>query len=73
MVIAICRFSASFSFRYDVTGSMLQDNEKMKMQYLRGVFKYLSKNEAKILQNGDVYLAQIPDFEMGYLESHLAH
>ena len=33
----------------------------------------LSKNETKILQNGDVHLAQIPDFEMGYLESHLAH
>ena len=51
---------------------MLQDNEKMKMQY-SGVFKYLSKNEAKILQNGDVHLAKIPDFEMGYPESHLAH
>ena len=34
---------------------------------------YLSENEAKNLQNGDVYLAQIPDFEMGYLENHLAH
>ena len=40
---------------------------------MSGVFKYSSKNEAKILQNGDVHLAQIPDFEMGYLESHLAH
>ena len=34
---------------------------------------YLSKKEAKNLQNGDVHLAQIPDFEMGYLEKHLAH
>ena len=33
----------------------------------------LSENEAKNLQNGDVHLAQIPDFEMGYLENHLAH
>ena len=33
---------------------------------------YLSENEAKNLQNGDVYLAQIPDFEMGYVENHLA-
>ena len=32
---------------------------------------YLSKNEAKNLQNGDVNLAQIPYFEMGYLENHL--
>ena len=35
--------------------------------------EYLSKNEAKNLQNGAVHLAQIPDFEMGYLENHLAH
>ena len=34
---------------------------------------YLSENEAKNLQIGDVRLAQIPDFEMGYLENHLAH
>ena len=34
---------------------------------------YLSENEAKNLQNGDVDLDQIPDFEMGYLENHLAH
>ena len=34
---------------------------------------YLSENEAKNLQNGDVLLAQIPDFDMGYLENHLAH
>ena len=31
---------------------------------------HLSENEAKNLQNGDVHLAQIPDFEMGYLENH---
>ena len=41
--------------------------------YVSGVLKYLSKNEAKNLQNGDVHLAQIPGFEMGYLENHLAH
>ena len=29
-----CRFSASFSLKYDVTDAMLQDNEKMKVQYL---------------------------------------
>ena len=33
----------------------------------------LSENEAENLQNGDVHLAQIPDFEMEYLENHLAH
>ena len=33
---------------------------------------YLSENEAENLQNGDVHLAQIPDFEMEYLENHLA-
>ena len=30
----------------------------------------LSKNEAKNLQNGDLCLAQIPDFEMGYVKNH---
>ena len=32
---------------------------------------YLSENEAKNLQNGDVHIAQIPDFEMEYLETIL--
>ena len=30
---------------------------------------YLSENEAENLQNVDVHLAQIPDFEMEYLET----
>ena len=34
---------------------------------------YSSENEAENLQNGDVHFAQIPDFEMEYLENHLAH
>ena len=34
---------------------------------------YLIDNEAENLKNGGVYLAQIPDFEMEYLETHLAH
>ena len=34
---------------------------------------YFRENEAENLQNGDVHLAQIPDFGMGYLENHLAH
>ena len=37
------------------------------------VTSYLSDNEAKNLQNGDIYLAQILDFEMGYLENYLEH
>ena len=32
-----CRFSASFSLKYDVTDAMLQDNKKMKVQYLRSL------------------------------------
>ena len=36
------------------------------------MMSYLSENEA-FIPNGDVHLAQIPDFEMGYLENHLAH
>ena len=34
---------------------------------------YLSGNETENLQNGDVHLAQIPDFEMECLENHLAY
>ena len=34
---------------------------------------YLSENEAENLQNDDTHLAQIPDFEMKYLENHLVH
>ena len=34
---AFCRFSASFSIKYDVTDAMLQDNEIMKVQYLRSL------------------------------------
>ena len=34
---------------------------------------HLIENEAENLQNGDVHLAQIPDFEMEYLENNLAH
>ena len=34
---------------------------------------YLRENEAENLRIGDVHLAQIPDFELGYLENHLAH
>ena len=30
---------------------------------------YLSENEAENLQNDDVHLAQIPDFEIRYLEN----
>ena len=30
-----CRFSASFSNKHDVTDAILQDNDKMKVQYRR--------------------------------------
>ena len=36
-----CRFSASFSIKYDVTDAILQGNEKMKVQYLRSLLFYL--------------------------------
>ena len=34
---------------------------------------HFSETEAEKPQNGDVHLAQISDFDMGYLENHLAH
>ena len=40
---------------------------------MASVTSYLIEIEAENLQNGDVHLAQIPDFEMEYLEKHLAH
>ena len=40
---------------------------------IASLITYLSENEAENLQNGDVHLAKIPDFEMGYLQNHLAH
>ena len=38
---------------------------------IASVTSYLSENEARNLQNGDVDLAQISDFETGHLENHL--
>ena len=32
-----CRFLASFSLKYDVTDTILQDIEKMRVQYLRSL------------------------------------
>ena len=40
---------------------------------IASVTSYLSENEAKNPQNGDEHISQIPDFEMEYLENHLAH
>ena len=37
MNIAILWVSASFLIKYDVTDAILQDNEKMKVQYLRSL------------------------------------
>ena len=37
------------------------------------VTSHLSENEVENLQNVYVHLAQIPDFEMEYLENHLEH
>ena len=38
---------------------------------IASVTSYSSENEAKNLQNGNVHIAQIPDFEMEYLENHI--
>ena len=40
---------------------------------IASVTSYLRENEAKDLQNGDLHLAQIPDFGMEYLENYLSH
>ena len=40
---------------------------------IMSVMSYLSASEVENLQNDDVHLAQIPEFEMGYLENHLTH
>ena len=33
--LPFCRFSASFSLKYEVTDAILQDNETMEVEYLR--------------------------------------
>ena len=35
--LPFCRFSASISIKYDVTDAILQENEKIKVQYLRSL------------------------------------
>ena len=37
MYIAILQILASFSLKYDVTGAILRDTGKMKVQYLRSL------------------------------------
>ena len=66
MDIAICRFSASFSHKYDVTDAMLQDNEKMKVQYLRSLlfdlFETRGEGYFRLRSHGDV-----PTFRLDFL------
>ena len=38
-----CRFSASIPLKYDITDAMLQDIDKMKVQYLMNLFFDLSE------------------------------
>ena len=49
-----------------------QTNRTRDSKDIASVTSYFSENEAENLQNGDLHLAQITDFEMGYLENHLA-
>ena len=46
-----CRFSASFSPKYDVTDAMLQDNEKWKC-HISGVFSLICLELCKLLELG---------------------
>ena len=43
MDVAICRFLAYFSLKYDVTDAMLQDIEKVKVEYLKNLLFDLFK------------------------------
>ena len=36
-MLPFCTFSASFSHKFDVTDTIWQDDEKMKVQYLRSL------------------------------------
>ena len=63
-------------------GKISNKSNKRLMRYCTFIFSiscniasatsYFIEKEAKNLQNGDVYIAQIPDFEVEYLENHLA-
>ena len=37
------------------------------------MMSYLCENEAENLENGNIHLAQIPGFGLGYLKNHLVH
>ena len=53
-------FSASFSIKYDVTDAILQDNEKMKVQYLRS----LPFNLFKTLQAVRTWQRNVASFQI---------
>ena len=56
-----CRFLASFSLENDVTDAILQNNEKMKMQYLRSLlFDLLEILQAVKTQQKNFTWFQIP-------------
>ena len=65
-----CRFSASFSIKYDVTNAILKDNKKLKVQYLRSLLFDLFEN----LQTVRSWQRKFPSFQillLGQPESKL--
>ena len=63
-----CRFLASFSLKYDVTDAILQDIEKMKVQYLRSLlfdlFEILQAVNIRILLDFYFFLPGGGDFAL---------
>ena len=72
--------AAKFQTNWEKTPQIMHFHFFMSCR-ITSVTSYLSEHEAKSLQNGDVYLAQIPDFEwnifewepLGALRSVMAH
>ena len=62
-MLLFCAFSASFSLKYDVTDASLQDNEKMKMKYLRSLLFDLFET----LQAVRTYHSNFASFEISLL------
>ena len=56
-MLPFCRFSASFSLRYDITDVILQNNEKMKLNYLSSLLFDLSETliAVKPMKNNHQY------------------
>ena len=80
MILILGAMAMKFEFLCQVSFKLIEQKTPEILHFhfllscsIASVTSYLNENEAENLQNSDVHLAQIPDFEMEYIENHLAH